>query len=170
MSPFGWGGINWAGAVTASPPGSTFGSAFRRRFAVTNRVLLPIPAIVSKLGRLSGGIPGAAGLPLKAIDVARNLGTTDDSAGFSELVSETQLLVGLLGAVSSGMVANGVGTVTPIQALMSLPEGIPTLGVGGTMASAAATWAGNAILVGAAFEIGIGMGSVIGAAYDTWGP
>jgi hypothetical protein len=85
--------------------------------------LLPIPAIVGIFANVPPGVPGGLGLPLKAIDVAKGLSAENEEEGLKELQNGAQLIVGILGIASSGMVAQGLGTVTPIEALASLPGG-----------------------------------------------
>ncbi len=66
-----------------------------------------------------------------------------------------------MGLITSGAVAKSFGTVTPFQAIRSLPSGVANLGAIGTIASAGFNTALNALLGALALEGGIGFGSMI---------
>jgi hypothetical protein len=76
----------------------------------------------------------------------------------------TRLSRTAVGLVTAGAVAKTFGTVTPLQAILSLPAGgIATLGALGTVGAAALNTALNALLSGIALEAGIGFGSLVSA-------
>jgi hypothetical protein len=90
----------------------------------------------------------------------QNLSTTNKFF-FQGATSVTRTAIGL---ISSGSVAQTFGTVTPLQAIASIPKGgIATLGAAGTAAAAGANIAINATLSAIALEAGISVGSLVNA-------
>jgi RHS repeat-associated protein len=89
----------------------------------------------------------------------RNLSTTNKFF-FQGATSATRTAIGL---ITSGSVAQTFGTVTPLQAIASMPEGIANLGAIGTIGAAAINTAINATLSAIALESGISVGSLVNA-------
>jgi hypothetical protein len=76
----------------------------------------------------------------------------------------TELTRTALGLATAGTVAETFGTVTPLQAIRSLPAGgVASLGALGTIGSAVLNTGLNALLSSFALEGGIGFGSLISA-------
>ncbi len=77
-----------------------------------------------------------------------------------------------IGFATSGAMARTMGTVSPLQVLINLAKrgtlGIANMSAAGTVASAAVNSAVNGIVVGAALEGGILIGSGINALIQTY--
>ena len=83
---------------------------------------------------------------------------TTNNFFFQGATSITRTATGL---ITSGSVAQTFGTVTPLQALASMPGGIANLGALGTIGAAGINTAINAILSAIALEAGISIGSLV---------
>ncbi len=93
-------------------------------------------------------------------DVNNNLEITENFF-FDGITSLSRTVIGL---ATSGTVARTLRTVTPIQAIRSLPGGIPLIGSAGATLSAAVLHIITNALSGAVFlESGIGFGSLVNA-------
>ncbi len=93
-------------------------------------------------------------------DYTRNLITTNNFF----IDGPTRFARTVIGLITSGAVARRFGTVTPLQAIRSIPQGgIATLGAGGTAISAGVNSLLNAAVAGLTLEGGILIGSLVNA-------